>query len=787
MPGLAVPPNGWIPRFGDEKNGTAADRLEVSTLAPAAAAELPRRMTGRFPSALRGLYGLFAVLLLAYLVVLVVRPAARESLLLNGWGAAGFEIVVSALVIVRGLTSKRDAAVPLALGTAMLMWSLGDLVLTWESRHGATPASPALPDLFYLLFFPLAYLALAMMVRREAIQLVPALWLDGAIAGLGAAALCAAFAFRGIEHLAGGSAAAVATNLAYPLGDVLLLTLVVGGTVLLSGRRRAAWYLVAAGCAVNATGDTFNLFHGAGAPALGSIADAIAWPASLLLMSVAMWIPAAARDPLAETTTPGFLLPGAGAVGALAVLLVASLNGASMSAVALATGTLLVAGLRLALTLGSLRTLTEERQLQAVTDQLTGLGNRRRLDQVLSQFFAEPRMGAATGLAFLYVDLDHFKEVNDSFGHAAGDDLLRQIGPRIRACLDERDLLLRIGGDELAVLLLGSGEAHGVSVAERVSAAIHEPFALEMVTVRIGASIGIALGEHAQEPTALMRCADLAMYRAKHSGDPYAVYDAEIDTQSDRLRLVDDLRTALEKDELELYYQPQIDLTSGSVVAVEALLRWPHPRLGFVPPLDFLPLAEEAGLMRPLTKFVLEEALSQCADWRGAGQNLTVAVNVSATNMLDEDFVALVEEQLRNHRTPADALILEITETTLISDLERCGAVIDRLRALGCTVSIDDFGAGFTSLASLSRLAVGEVKLDRSFLTTLDQQPNNRALVESTISLAHALGLQVVAEGVEEAATLDTLTNLGCDLAQGYYIARPTTAAELKLAEHRVA
>ena len=191
--------------------------------------------------------------------------------------------------------------------------------------------------------------------------------------------------------------------------------------------------------------------------------------------------------------------------------------------------------------------------------------------------------------------------------------------------------------------------------------------------------------------------------------------------------------------------------------------------------------------MRPLTKFVLEEALSQCADWRGAGQNLSVAVNVSATNMLDEDFVALVEEQLRNHRTPADALILEITETTLISDLERCGAVIDRLRALGCTVSIDDFGAGFTSLASLSRLAVGEVKLDRSFLTTLDQQPNNRALVESTISLAHALGLQVVAEGVEEAATLDTLTNLGCDLAQGYYIARPTTAAELKLAEHRVA
>jgi diguanylate cyclase (GGDEF)-like protein len=762
-------------------------RLEMSALAPAVAVEPQRKRTARFPSALRVLYGLFAVLLLAYLAVLVVRPAARDSLLLNGWGAAGFEVFVSALAIARGLTSRRNAAVPLALGTAMLMWSLGDLVLTGLSRHGAEPASPSLPDLFYILFFPLAYLAVAMMVRKEAIQLVPALWLDGAIAGLGAATLCAAFAFRGIEHLAGGSAAAVATNLAYPMGDVLLLALVVGGTVLLSGNRRGAWYLVAAGCAVNAAGDTFNLFHGAGAPALGSIVDAIAWPASLLLMSIAMWIPAPSRDPLAEPATPDFLLPGAGAVSALAVLLVGGLNGASPSVIALATGTLLVAGVRLALTLGSLRTLTEERQQQAVTDQLTGLGNRRRLDHVLGQFFAGPDADEPSPLAFLYVDLDHFKEVNDSFGHAAGDDLLTQIGPRIRGCLGERDLLLRIGGDELAVLLLDSSEAHGVSVAQRVSAAIHEPFVLEMVTVRIGASIGIALGEHATDPTALMRCADLAMYRAKHNGEPYAVYDAEIDTQSDRLRLVDDLRTALQNDGLELHYQPQIDLASGSVVAVEALLRWPHPRLGFVPPLDFLPLAEEAGLMRPLTKFVLEEALSQCADWRSAGQHLTVAVNVSATNMLDEDFVALVEEQLRRHRLPADALILEITETTLISDLERCGAVIDRLRSLGCTVSIDDFGAGFTSLASLSRLAVGEVKLDRSFLTTLDQRPNNRALVEATISLAHALGLQVVAEGVEEAATLDTLATLGCDLAQGYYIARPTAAADLKLAQDRVA
>jgi diguanylate cyclase (GGDEF)-like protein len=735
-----------------------------------------------------GFYAVLCLALVAYLVTLVVRPAARDSLLLNGWGSAAFEVVASVLVLVRGAMTRRGRIVPIALGTGMLMWSLGDAVLTFESRHGASPASPSAADLFYVLFFPLAYLAILRMVRRDALRLVPALWFDGAIAGLGAAALCAAFAFRGIEDAAGDSAAVVATNLAYPLGDVLLLGLVVAGTVLLSDKRRPAWYLVAAGCAVNAAGDTFNLFHGAGAPTLGSIVDAVAWPASLLLMSIAMWLPEGATDPLAETRTPGFLLPGAGAVSALSVLVLDSISGASSAAIALATGTLLVTGIRLSLTLGSLRHLTAERHRQAITDELTSLGNRRRLDQVLDQYFCASSSVARRDLAFLFVDLNHFKEVNDSFGHAAGDQLLRQIGPRINACLGERDLLLRIGGDELAILLFDDGPTRAVSVAEHVSAAIREPFALEMVTVRVGASIGIAFaGAHAAAAEPLMHCADQAMYRAKDKGERYAVYDPTVDSEVDRLRLVDDLRGALQNDELELHYQPQIDLSSGSVVAVEALVRWPHPRLGFVPPLSFLPLAEGAGLMRRLTTFVLHEALAQCAHWRRQGHNLTMSINVSATNMLDVDFVDVVAEQLRRHQVPAEALILEITETTIISDLGHCGQVIDRLRALGCTVSIDDFGAGFTSLASLSNLAVGEVKLDRSFLTALEHDPDSRALIEATISLAHALGLQVVAEGVEEEATLSLLARLGCDLAQGYYIARPAPASELALGRSLVA
>jgi diguanylate cyclase (GGDEF)-like protein len=506
------------------------------------------------------------------------------------------------------------------------------------------------------------------------------------------------------------------------------------------------------------------------------------------LLSAAAGRPDRRTDPLAEPGTPGFLLPAAGGAAALSVLLLGSLGAASSVAVALAAATLLVAGIRLALSLGSLRSLTIERQEEAVTDELTGLGNRRRLDQVLARFFDGQMTERPGELAFLFVDLNHFKEVNDSFGHAAGDQLLRQIGPRIRACLGPRDLLVRIGGDELAILLFESAYERSVSIAEQVSTTVSDPFVLEMVTVRIGSSIGIALaGLHADEPVALMHCADQAMYRAKDGRTPYAVYDPEIDTEIDRLRLVDDLRAALETGALELHYQPQIDLGSGAVVAVEALVRWRHPRLGFVPPLEFLPLAEEAGLMRLLTDFVLHEALGQCARWRSEGHNLTISVNVSATNLLDVDFVPLVREELRRHHVPPDALILEITETTLIADIDHCGTVIDQLRGLGCTVSIDDFGAGFTSLASLSKLAVGEVKLDRSFLTTLDRQPNSRALVEATINLAHALGLQVVAEGVEEASTLETLTSIGCDLAQGYYIGRPAAASELTLEHHRVA
>lgn len=735
----------------------------------------------------RVVYALLGTLLVSYLASLVLRSEGEESLLVDGWLVAGFELVASALCFSRALGLRRGRTVPFALGCALLSWSIGDVLLTAESVGGATPPTPSLADAFYLGFYPLAYVALVLIVRRETRSLIPATWLDGGVAGLGVASVCACFAFNTILRSVGGDPLAVATNLAYPIGDVLLLALVVGGTAILSGRRNAAWIMLATACGVNAIGDTFNLFQSSGgASHIGTVFDGIAWPTAILLMSMSVWLRPAASDPLAAPKAPGVLLPGLGALSGLAVLFVGTLRHLSPWALGLAIATLITVGIRIAMSTRSLRTLTEERRLQSVTDELTGLGNRRYLFQVLDAFFVEydHRRGPERRLAFLFVDLDHFKEINDSFGHSAGDQLLKQLGPRLAGSLRGSDLLVRLGGDELGVVLIDTDLNHASGVAERLLARIQEPFMLEGVSVRISASIGIAFAPaDATDTVGLLHHADLAMYRAKLGASAFEFYKADIDAGGNRLRLVDELRVAVETGDFVLHYQPQVDLHSGEVTAVEALLRWPHPRLGVVPPLQFLPLAEEAGLMRPLTAWVLDQALAQCAAWRKDAHELAVSVNVSATNLVDAGFIDVVSDTLARHGLPTSALILEITETTIIGDFERCKHVIAQLCEGGLTVSIDDFGAGFTSLAYLGSLAVRELKLDRGFITPLvvDGEGRDLELVRATIDLGHALGLRVVAEGIETAGTLDLLARIGCDLAQGFFISRPVPASDLAL------
>jgi diguanylate cyclase (GGDEF)-like protein len=731
-----------------------------------------------------------ALCLIGYVISEIVRSPGQRSTILDGWGVDGFEVLLALMCASRALVRRGGRLVALVLGAGLLMWAIGDIALTAE---GSNPPSPSVADAFYLAFYPTTYLGLMLLIRRSASRFGLATWLDGAVAGLGAAALCAAFAFSQVAQAAGDTGAAAATNLAYPIGDVLLLLLVVGGTALVPAHRRGQWLLLATGYALNTVGDTFNLFSsGIGATHVGTAFNAVAWPTSILLVSASVWLLARPAEGLRYERPPGFALPGLATLVALGILLTASLTHLNRPAVALAGITLAVASVRVALSLIRLRSLTAERHAQAVTDQLTTLGNRRAMFELLDALLREHQLDSGDGreFAFLFVDLNHFKEVNDSFGHAVGDELLRQLGERLTGALRGSDLLVRLGGDEFGVALLDADADYGATVARRLSSTLEEPFQLGHVRAKIGASIGIAVAPtDATDAHDLLRCADLAMYRAKLDEKPFAIYQAEIDGRGNRLGLVEDLRGAIDRRELELHYQPQIELPSGRVTAVEALVRWTHPRLGFVPPLEFVPLAEDAGLMDLLTEAVLDGALEQCAAWRTEHEALTVAVNISTTNLLNEHFPALVRRLLANHGLRPQSLVLEITETTAMADVHRCKQAIQELRDIGLVVSVDDFGAGFTSLAFLSSLAVSELKLDSSFISGLATARDSRdvALVHSTIDLAHALGLRVVAEGVEDSTALDLLVELGCDLAQGYLIGRPKPAEEVSLAPYESA
>jgi diguanylate cyclase len=733
-------------------------------------------------------YGLLGVLVVSYVALLALRGGQTWPWL-DSWGVAAFEIVVSLLCLARAAVDRRRTAIPLLLGLGILSWSLGDLVLAVESVGGATPPVPSLADLFYLGFYPITYVALTLIMRRQAGRQNATSLLDGAVAGLGAAALCAAFVFQGVLRSAGGGAAAVATNLAYPVGDLLLLVMVVGATAILPARRRRRWALLATGYLVNAVGDTCALFgSGIGATHVGTIFNAIAWPVSILLISAFVWLPRRPVEPASTESVPGFVLPGLATAAAVAILMVGSLHRIDLPAVALAGATLLVAGVRFALSLMRLRKLTEQREVHALTDQLTAIGNRRALSELIDGLIAEHATGdvEARQLAFLFVDLNRFKQVNDAFGHAAGDDVLRELGQRLKQSLRNSDLVVRLGGDEFAVVLMDANADAATKVAGRIHSELEEPFLVGTVRARLTASIGIAvMTTDTTDTKELLRRADLAMYRSKLDGQPHAIYHEQLDGKSSRIILAEDLRLAIERRQLKLHYQPQVELSTGEVVSVEALVRWTHPHLGNVPPLEFLPLAEQADLMGALTELVLDSALAQCARWRANGQPVAVSVNISATNLLEPGFPESIAQALRTHGLPAESLVLEITETTVMADLDRCRRAIEELRDLGLVVSVDDFGAGFTSLAYLSSLAVGELKLDRSFINALASDDRDLALVQSTIELAHALGLRVVAEGVEDDGALGLLKELDCDLAQGYLISRPKPSDELALSRYQ--
>jgi diguanylate cyclase (GGDEF)-like protein len=418
----------------------------------------------------------------------------------------------------------------------------------------------------------------------------------------------------------------------------------------------------------------------------------------------------------------------------------------------------------------------DELHRMATTDELTGLANRERFRTEVQQRILAADESDAT-FAVMLLDLDRFKEINDTLGHHYGDELLNELGPRLAACVGPAGTIARLGGDEFAVLPdAPTDEPEALErIASELIASVQEPFLMEEMTLEIGASIGIARfpidGEDAH---ALLRRADIAMYAAKEAHTDCKFYAAEFDHHSmRRLSVLSDFRRALEAGEITVYYQPILDVAGSRVCAAEGLLRWIHPELGVIPAGDFIETVEQSGLIGPLTRHVLERAIAQCAAWRRAGRYVSVAINLSVRNLLDRTLPREIETLLNTYGLPAEALQLEITESMLMSDPERSLATVTRLSELGARISVDDFGTGYSSLANLRRLPIDELKIDRSFVSPMLHDESDLIIVRSTINLAHDLGLRVVAEGVEDEPTLRSLARLGCDLVQGYHLGRP--------------
>ena len=413
----------------------------------------------------------------------------------------------------------------------------------------------------------------------------------------------------------------------------------------------------------------------------------------------------------------------------------------------------------------------------AFNDLVTGLPNRAWVQEYLGQ-----RTGSnSEPFALLLLDLDHFREVNDTLGHTIGDRVLAAVTERLQRLLGPETFIARLGGDEFVVVMEAATEDEAVTAAQQIGSELESPLHIDELSLDIRASIGVAFfPEHGRDVDTLLQRADIAMYQAKDIREGAVIYAASFDlTDPRRLSLAGELRRAIGRQELELFFQPQVDLEDGRLTGFEALARWRHPERGLMAPDQFIPLAEQTGLIKPLTQWVLNAALQQLYEWRKGGMDVRLSVNLSPRNLHDRSLADRVEQLLDGWQVPPECLVLEVTESAILHDPERAFRLLTQLHEDGVGLSIDDFGTGYSSLSYLRRLPVAELKVDKSFVMEMWREASNAVIVRSVIDLAHNLGVRVAGEGIEDQGTLDALLEMGCDTGQGYLIGRPMPAAEL--------
>jgi diguanylate cyclase len=715
--------------------------------------------------------------------LVVHRPPSGYNTIWDGW----VQNIASALpvipILLRARRSPKMRSAWLAMAAGVMLYTIADLVFIYHDQNLVPIPAPAPSDAFFLSCNVAFIIGIAILTQSSFGRVHASVRLDGAIAGLAIAAVAGLFWFEHVLHLSGRPFQA-AVDLAYPIFDLVLIVLLVAGLAPQHFRPNRTTVMLMTGVGFSVTGGVIFLNQATdGTYRAGTLLGA-SWLMSFFIIGLTATMRDRRRsgnDRASVSSSAGLaVVPVVFGVVSLAVLTNSIDRHDSVVVAMLAISALALVICRMAVSLREVRQSMANYQ-DARTDYLTGLPNRRAfLERLESSLNSGPDPAGGTGV--LLVDLDGFKEVNDALGHTAGDVLLCVVAKRFENRLGSRGVLARLGGDEYAFFCPVTNEDELVAMAYELVATLSDPCVLDGTSVRVGASIGVALGRaDAGTSGELLRCADVAMYDAKRTHAGVSAYRPEADPHSrERLALIDALRDAISTRTLIMYYQPTLDMSTGTIRGLEALVRWPHPTLGLLYPDTFIPLAEQNGLMPELTRAVLDMAVGEAARLDRAGYALGMSVNISRYDLVDEDLARSVDGVLTLNGFPPERLTLEVTESALGGDPQRAERCVCQLRSLGVRVSIDDFGVGYSSMSQLLGLAIDELKIDKSFTLALTSDPRAQAIVRSTIELARALSLTLVAEGIETEEVLLTLQGLGAEVGQGYLIARPLPSEQLE-------